>query len=203
MKSLARHDTLIAIAGTGILTIAFCWGVVLPGQTAVKKIEAEIAQAQARLGEIPVRMAELEQLRKRLDQKLETIDVIELSLPEESHVSDVLHQVASEARRSGLTITRLEPLPSSEYASYSAHPFHLSCRGTFADLSGFLNGLEAQERLVTFGSVDLLRGNDAGPSESGPRLIQANVNFNVYSRHAKTTKVAENTISRRSSASDN
>ncbi len=201
MRILARHDTLIAIIGTAVLTGAYYWCVVGPGRVAAQKIEAEIAQTHARMSELPLILEERSQLQKRVEQQRDQLHQMEVVLPTETHVSEVLHQVASQARRSGLTIARLEPLPPVDFASYSALPFHLNCRGTFGDISGFLSGLETQTRLVTFGKVDFTRGNE-GPASEGPRTIQANVDFNVYSRQAKSTKVAENTSSRTSPSSD-
>ena len=202
VKFLARHDTRIAIVGTAVLTAGYFWGIMCPGWTAAQQIETEIKQAQAKVGEIPLILAERSQLQRRVEQERDQLEQMELVLPTESHVSDVLHQVASQAQRSALSITRLEPLPSVDFASYSAHPFHLSCRGTFEDISGFLSGLETQSRLVTFGSVKFTRGNE-GPGTEARRTIQANIDFSVYSRHARTTKVAENTNSRSSVSSDN
>ena len=44
MKFLARHDTLIAILGTAVLTIAYYWGIIAPGRSMAGKIEAENAE---------------------------------------------------------------------------------------------------------------------------------------------------------------
>lgn len=201
MKILARHDTLIAIIGTAVLTVGYYWGVVYPGRVTAQKIEFEIAQSQAQIGQIPTILSEHSQLQKRLEQQREQLTELENVLPAQSHVSEVLHQIASQARRAGLTITRLEPLPPVDFAAYSAQPFHLSCRGSFEDISEFLSSLETQSRLVTFGKVDFTRGNE-GPAPDGGRSVQAHFDFSVYSRHAKTTKVAENTTSRASLLSD-
>ena len=201
MKLLARHDTLIAVIGTAVLTVGYYWSVVYPGRVTAQKIEAEIAQSQAKMGEIPTILAEQSRLQKRLEQQREQLVELEDVFPTESHVSEVLHQVASQARRAGLMMTRLEPLPSIDFAAYSAQPFHLSCRGSFENISEFLSSLETQSRLVTFGKVDFTRGNE-GPTSAGSHSVQANFDFSVFSRHAKSTKVAENTASRTSLSSD-
>ena len=204
MKSLAQHETLIAIVGTGLLTIAFYFGVWHSGGgTATQQIHREIAESQSRIDSIPLMLAERAHLQSRLDKQARQAAELNERVPTESHVSDVLHKVASLASQSGLTITRLEPLPSVEFNSYAAQPFHLGCRGTFVDIGKFLAGLETQSRLVTFGDVELTCGSEGQGSANGPLLIQANVHFNVYSRHAKSTKLAENTSSRRSLSSDN
>lgn len=202
MKFLARHDTRIAIIGTALLTIGYYYGVVSPGHVAAQKLETDIKLAQAKVGAIPDLLNERSQLQKRVEGERDQTERMELMVPTESHVSEVLNQVARQAQRSGLEITRLEPLPSVDFASYSAHPFHLSCRGTFEDISGFLSGLETQPRLITFGSMKFSRGTE-GPATDSQRAIQANIDFSVYSRHAKSTEVAENTSSRGSTSSDN
>lgn len=182
VRFLARHDTLIAIIGTAILTAGYYWGIVRPSLDAAQSIKSEIAESQAKMGEVPVILAERTQLQLQLERKQSQLKEMELVLPTESHVAEVLHQVASQAQHSGLMITRLEPLPSVDYASYSAHPFHLTCRGEFNDVARFLKGLESQPRLVTFGNVDLTRNAESqGPEVTQP-LIQANLHFSVYSR---------------------
>lgn len=203
MRFLARHDTLIAIIGTAILTAGYYWGIVRPSRLQAQKIENEIAQAHAMISEIPSILTERTELQQRLEAEREQSATRDVALPTESHVSDVLHQVTSLAIQSGLSINRLEPLPSVEFAVYTSHPFHLSCRGTFADVSRFLKGMEQQKRLVTFGNTDLTRGNEGPDADGGRRMIQANLHFNVYSRHAESTKIAENTISPSRGSSDN
>ena len=183
MKFLARHDSLIAIIGTAVLTAGYYWGVIRPGRAAADIVRTEISQAQAKMHEVPVLLAEQTQLQARLQHQREQIEQMEQVVPTDSHVSEVLHQVASLASQSGLTITRLEPLQTVEFASYASHPFHLGCRGAFDDVARFVKGLEAQPRLVTFGKVDLIRS--AAGTEGPERLIQANIDFSVFSRPSK------------------
>lgn len=183
MKFLARHDSLIAIIGTAVLTAGYYWGVFRPGRVAADVVQSEISQAQAKMHEVPVLLAEQTQLQARLQRQQEQIEQMEQVVPTDSHVSEVLHQVASLASQSGLTITRLEPLQAVEFASYASHPFHLGCRGSFDDVARFVKGLEAQPRLVTFGKVDLIRST-AG-TEGPERFIQANIDFSVFSRQSK------------------
>jgi Tfp pilus assembly protein PilO len=195
MRILARHDTLIAIIGTAIMTVAFYYGSFRSGVLTSLRIRSEIENAQAQINQIPLIIAERSQLKSRFEKQTQQTELLEEQVPTESHVSDVLHQVASLARRSGLTITRLEPLPSTEFSSYSMHAFHVGCRGSFADVAAFLSGLETQTRIVTFGDVDLTPAGDGQSDGAGSLMIHASFDFNVYSRQSKSTKVAENTSS--------
>ncbi|MDB5342651.1 MAG: hypothetical protein JWP89_1028 [Schlesneria sp.] len=202
MKLLARHDTLIAIIGTAVLTGVYYLGVICPGHSAARDIKAELAQTQARMGELPAMMLEQTRLKSELEAQRERLAQVKLFLPEESHESQVLHEVASLAHQSGLIVNRLEPLPTVKFASYSTHSFQLNCRGEFREITGFLNGLETRPRLVTFGGIALVRKNDS-TGETSKRQIQATVHFSVYSRQLNSTEVAENTVSRRALVSDN
>jgi Tfp pilus assembly protein PilO len=202
MKLLARHDTLIAIIGTAVLTGVYYVGVICRGHSVARDIKAELVQTQARMGELPAMMLEQTRLQSELDAQREKLAQVELFLPEESHESQVLQEVASLADQSGLTIHRLEPFPTVKFASYSTHPFQLNCRGEFREIARFLNGLETRPRLVTFNSIALVRQNESSGDRS-QRLIQATVHFSVYSRQLNSTEVAENTVSRRALVSDN
>jgi len=183
VKFLARHDSLIANVGTAILTAGYYWGVIRPGQNAATIVQKDISQAQEKMHQVPVLMAEQAQLQARLQRQQEQIEQMKHVVPTDSRLSDVLHQVASLASQSGVTITRLEPLQAVEFASYASHPFHLGCRGAFDDVARFVKGLESQPRLVAFGKVDLIRST-AG-IEGSERPIQANIDFSVFSRHSK------------------
>ena len=202
MKLLARHYTLIAIIGTAVLTIVYYVGVVCPGHYAAQAVKDEIAQAHAQMEALPLLLEERSRLQEQVAQQRKGLAAVDVFLPDASHESQILHEVANLGRESELVISRLEPLPSVKFASYSMHPFQLNCRGEFRDISAFLNALERRQRLVTFGRISLVPNNDS-PAEGGEWLIHANVHFSVYSRHSNSTEVTENTVSRILSVSDN
>ena len=198
MKVLARYDRLIAIIGTAVLTVGFFCGVLRPGHLKAKVVEVEVLQIQSRLMSLPVQIAEREHLQGKLGERREQSERLATLAPLQVDVSDVLHEVAQLARQSQVTITRLEPMPQNDFASYSALPFSLGCKGEFSCVAKFLSGLETQSRLVTFGEVALTRGTD-----SNDRHVQASVSFSVYSRHANSARIAGNATSQGTSPSDN
>ena len=198
MKAFARHDRLIAIVGTALLTVGFFVGVLRPGQLKAKSIQSEVFQTQSQLTSLPVQIAEREHLLAKLEERREQAERLATRIPLQVDVADVLHEVSQLARQSQVTITRLEPMPQNDFVSYSALPFSLGCKGEFARLTKFLSGLETQPRLVTFGEVTLTRGAD-----SHDRQVQASVSFSVYSRHANSARIAGNATSPGTPSSDN
>ena len=198
MKFLARYDRLIAIVGTAVLTVGFFLGVLRPGQLKARAIQVEVSQTQSQLTSLPMQIAEREHLQAKLAERREQTERLATRAPAQVDVSDVLHEVAQLAKHSQVTITRLEPMPQNDFASYSALPFSLGCKGEFARVTKFLSGLETQSRLLTFGEVALIRGAD-----SNDRQVQVSVSFSVYSRHANSARVAGNATSQGTLPSDN
>jgi Tfp pilus assembly protein PilO len=198
VKSLARYNRLIAIIGTAFLTVGFFLGVLRPGQIKARSIQSEVLQIQSQLASLPVQIAEREHLQAQLAARREQTERLATLIPLRADVSEVLHEVAQLARRSQVTITRLEPMPQNDFPSYSDLPFSLGCKGEFAHVTSFLSGLETQPRLVAFGEVGLTRGAD-----SHDRQILANITFSVYSRHANSARIAGNTNSSGALTSDN
>ena len=199
MTFLTRHDRLLAIVGTAALTIGFLIGVMRPVQLAAQSMAADISQLQTTLAALPHKMAAREEQRaEQLTQQREQARKMEALVPSDAGVSDVLDAVAELARESQVSITRWEPLPQNGFASYSTHPFLLSCKGEFRGLTKFLSGLETQPRLVTFGELSLTRG-----ANSPDRQVLANIRFNVYSRHSNSARTTGNANSPIDPSSDN
>lgn len=202
MKLFARHDTLIAIIGTLVLTTVYYLGVICPGHHAAQAVKAELAETHEQMKGLPLLLEERRQLREQLERQRRQLDEVEVFLPGAAHEPQILHEVANLGRESAVMISRIEPLPSIKFATYSMHPFQVNCRGRFRDISAFLNALERRSRLVTFERISLVPNEDLASAE-GKRMIHANVHFNVYSRQSNSTEITENTVSRILSVSDN
>ncbi len=198
MTFFARHDRLIATLGTVVLTLGFITGIVRPQQLKATMIEAEITEMQRVLSTLPHQIADFERTEKQLDRWRERTRKQNDLVSSHTAVAEVLHEVAELARQSQVSITRLEPLPQQDFASYADHPFSLACKGEFGSLAKFLSGLETQPRLVTFGEVHLTRDED-----SPDRQVLTNILFSVYSRHSNSARPTGNANSPLAVMSDN
>lgn len=198
MKSLVRHQRLIGVLGTVLASTAFLLGVLRPGQMRAASLKADVTRIQSQLSALPLQIAEREHLQAKLTNLREDSIKLETLAPLRVDTADVLREVAQLAKASQVTISRLEPMPYSDFAAYSAIPFSIGCKGDFSSVAKFLSGLEQQPRLVTFGEVVLTRTGD--PKD---RQVQASLSFSVYSRHANSSRTAENATSPARSPSDN
>ena len=198
MTFFTRHDRLIATLGTVVVTLGFIVGIVRPQQGKAAAIEAEVAQMHEALSTLPHQIADRERMQEQLNHRQERTrrqhDLVS------SHVAmaEVLQEVAELARQSDVVITRLEPLPQEDFASYADHPFSLTCKGEFGGLAKFVTGLETQPKLMTFGEVRLTHD-----PASQDRQVLANIRFSVYSRHSNSARSTANANSPVSLSSDN
>ena len=198
MTFFARHDRWIALLGTVALTAGFMAGVLRPARLNATAIQNETSQIQAKLSVLSQQIVEHERLTEQFAQRRQQSYLPAQCIPAQAVAADVLNEVAELARESQVVIVRLEPLPQQDFGSYSAHPHLLVCHGDFGGLAKFVSRLETMPRLVTFNTVDLTR-----ETNSLNRQVQANLRFNVYSRHSNSARTTKNTNSRMESSSDN
>ena len=198
MTFFIRHDRLIGSLGTVVVTLGFIFGIVRPQQLKATAIESEITQLQEILSTRPHHIADRDRMQEQLNHRPERTRRPHDLVSSHASVAEVLQEVAELARQSDVAITRLEPLPQEDFASYADHPFSLTCKGVFGDLAKFLSGLETQPRLVTFNEVRLSR--DAA---SPDRQVLTNIRLSVYSRHSNSAPSTANANSPVLPSSDN
>jgi len=90
----------------------------------------------------------------------------EARLPDRRELSGLLEAVAAGARDAHLTVLALRPKPERVEPDHVAVPVELELRGTWAETTAFLWGLEALGRLVQVGSLRLER-----PRRLGDRVV--------------------------------
>ncbi len=198
MTFFIRHDRLIGSLGTVVVTLGFIFGIVRPQQLKATVIESEIRQLQEILTTRPHHIADRDRVQEQLNHRQERTRRPHDLVSSHAAVAEVLQEVAELARQSEVVITRLEPLPQEDFASYTNHPFSLACQGEFGCLAQFLSGLETQPRLITFNEVRLARA-----AASPDRQVLTNIRLSVYSRHSNSAPSTANANSPVLPSSDN
>lgn len=187
MKVEMRRDSVITIVGFALLTGIFLFLVYLPGHKAAVQLRREIDSTRQSIGSVPQHVAELESLRKELDDHKQVVRLALQAAPTNADVHTVINQVADLARHSDLVITRLQPGTPEPHASYQQLPFQLTFTGPFQGAATFLQGIESNPRLFTVQKLVLKK-------ESGKtsKAVQGDVNFSVYISDREFSDSAEN-----------
>ena len=120
MKDPIRRDSLITIIGLSLLVALFLFAVYLPGRQAAATVRGEIAAAERSIREIPLRIAELESLKKQINRRNDYLQQTEPLMPRAANVPTILRQVTDLAKHSDLAVTKLKAMAMNRNGSSSS-----------------------------------------------------------------------------------
>lgn len=190
MNTNVRRENLLTILGLAVLVVGFLFVVYFPGRTATAKTRAEIEQAKQSIRNLPLRIAELESLKKEVARRQDFLNRTESLMPSSVDLHELLGHVAKLAEETNLNITQTKLLDPVEYGSYRAIPIQIGFQGRFSDVMQFIQGLEQQDRLCTFEDLTVESGTARNIGD-----VEGRVDFSVYVRRTGKSDSAENSSS--------
>ncbi len=98
------------------------------------------------------------------------------TLTENNDIPSFMKLVLTEAKRVGLMVTSLSPLPSLTKQYYIEQPFDLSFQGVYIQLIAFLDRLAQSERIVR---VDDFTVKPRGNTAKANRFVELEVTIKV------------------------
>ena len=177
MKNFLTRETIYTFGAVGILVTIFMFAIFFPSQKRCSVQKKRITNARKSITELPVKQAELNGLRRSIEQKQTHFDRIGQMVPANTDLGGVYEMVAELAKSSKLTISQ-EALQTVEHKSYTVLPFRLNLVGDYHSIVSFLYGLEKRDRLFSIRELTLNCQN-----ERKPELVEGDMIFWVYSRH--------------------
>jgi type IV pilus assembly protein PilO len=112
-------------------------------------------------------------------------------VPTANEVPVLLEQVSTAARRVGIDISDVQPLPQLNGDQYDAYKYRMSVRGTYQQVGDFLTNVGTLQRIVAPINVTLV------PTSSDPRKIKAprqqalDARFEIQTYVARTAPAAK------------
>ena len=155
--------------------------------------KAELTASQLRLDSLLVinqrAKAELAQgktaeLKAEADRLIQDLAVMRLLVPTGNEVPALLDQVSTAARRVGLDIADVQPLPSLAGDQYEAFKYRLSVRGGYHQIATLLTNIGTLQRIVAPINVTL------APGPVDPRAAKRDKQQNLEARFEIQTYVA-------------
>ena len=180
MTNRNRFESLLCMSGFTLMASVFLFAFYLPGHKASAVVRGEIANIEQSIRDIPLRVEELEQLRKEIEHREEYLARVQPAVPIDPDVHDLLDQVADLARNSSLSITRLQPLPIEIHESYQRLPFQLNFAGPYRGVVEFFKGIESGPRLFAVQKFSIRKENGKDKS-----AVQGDMQFSIYISHAE------------------
>jgi type IV pilus assembly protein PilO len=124
------------------------------------------------------------QLKEEADRLTQDLAVMRLLVPTSNEVPALLDQVSTAARRAGLDIADVQPLPSLAGDQYEAYKYRLSVRGAYHQIALLLTNIGTLQRIVAPINLTLA----AAPAD--PRAQKKERSQNLEARFEIQTYVA-------------
>jgi type IV pilus assembly protein PilO len=115
----------------------------------VRKLQDQLAEQQEIKRNLEVYKKEIAELRQQREE-------MRRSLPESAEIADLLQQVHSEAKTSGLEISRWASEKTANESLYVRIPVKMKLTGTFQQISTFFLSLAQLQRIVNVENIELV-----------------------------------------------
>jgi type IV pilus assembly protein PilO len=121
------------------------------------------------------------ELKAEADRLAQDLGVMRLLVPTSNEVPALLDQVSSAARRVGLDIVDVQPLPSLAGDQYEAYKYRLSVRGDFHKIGTLLTSIGTLQRIVAPINLTLAPiGGDQKLQKNKIQTLEARFEIQTY-----------------------
>ena len=138
-----------------------------------QRAKAELAQGKS------------SELRAETEQYERDLNVMRELVPTANELPVLLEQVSTAARRVGLDIADVQPLPQLNGDQYDAYKYRMSVRGDFHQIGVFLTNVGTLQRIVAPINVSL-NPSAAQPRNRAPRSQPIEARFEIQTYVART-----------------
>jgi type IV pilus assembly protein PilO len=122
-----------------------------------------------------------EELKAEAERLAQDLAVMRLLVPTSNEVPVLLDQVSSAARRVGLDIVDVQPLPSLVGDQYEAYKYRMSVRGDFHKIGTLLTNIGTLQRIVAPINVTLNpQGGDMRLQQGKMQKLEARFEIQTY-----------------------
>src|SRR5215212_5237701 len=125
------------------------------------------------------------QLKAEAEQYTQDLEVMRRLVPTGNEVPALLEQVSTAARRVGLDISDVQPLPTLTGDQYDAYKYRMSVRGDFHQIGLFLTNVGTLQRIVAPINVSL-NPTSTQPRNRAPRSQPIDARFEIQTYVART-----------------
>jgi type IV pilus assembly protein PilO len=155
------HQILVVLSLCGVMLGAFWYWVLAPMQQEIDAQTAKLADFQVKIDKGLMRKAVLEQFKKEARALEVQLEELKRVLPRDKETDEVLRQVESSARTSGLRIQSIIPRAIVDHEVYTEWPIQMQVAGTYHDVGTFLDRIRKLPRIVNISGLKIAaRGSE-------------------------------------------
>ena len=184
-----REQVLAAVVVFSVvLAVLFYMQVYKPKAAELDVTEARVATLDSANTRAKRELAKgsVDQLRAKAAQYAASLELMRQLVPTSNEVPALLEQVSTAARRVGLDISDVQPLPQITGDQYDAYKYRMSVKGSYSQVALFLANVGSLQRIVAPVNLSLNPLAGADPRKKAPRSQTLDARFEIQTYVART-----------------
>jgi type IV pilus assembly protein PilO len=126
------------------------------------------------------------QLKAEAEQYTQDLEVMRRLVPTGNEVPALLEQVSTAARRVGLDISDVQPLPTLTGDQYDAYKYRMSVKGSYSQIGVFLANVGSLQRIVAPINLTLTSAPNDPRARKVDRMQPLDARFEIQTYVART-----------------
>src|SRR3954451_20034335 len=126
------------------------------------------------------------QLKAEVEQYTQDLEVMRRLVPTGNEVPALLEQVSTAARRVGLDISDVQPLPTLTGDQYDAYKYRMSVKGSYSQIGVFLANVGSLQRIVAPINLTLTAAPNDPRMRKVARMQPLDARFEIQTYVART-----------------
>src|SRR5690242_18107011 len=127
-----------------------------------------------------------QELKAEAERFASDLEVMRRLVPTGNEVPALLEQVSTAARRVGLDIADVQPLPLLQGDQYDAYKYRLSVRGDYHEIAVLLANIGSLQRIVAPINLTLAPAQQSGGAKNTTRKQPVEARFEIQTYVART-----------------
>lgn len=146
-----------ALAIAGIAVVLYYSVYYQDQQSRLASLNSRLRNEETKRNEKEAYINNLSQYEARFKQLQEELEHARNILPDKENVPELIAQLGSRARQSGLAIEHFAPISSASFGFYEEIAFTMELRGSYHEISTFVDAVGKMDRIVNVSGLSLLR----------------------------------------------
>lgn len=176
-ETLKKNKALIVTALAAGATLAYLFGLFLPGQKAIAQQREELEMRR-------LAVSEADQFRINIHEALGPLEETEryvasrrAALPNTDQMPALFSHISDEVEQAGVSLVRFEPHAPETLATLTIVPVFLTVEGQFGEIYSMLGRLEQLAETIWIDTIQLEQHGEAGES------VRCELNLAIFAGH--------------------
>ena len=191
MKTGIRRSSWIVTVPVAAAAVAYITLSFLPNRHAISEARNQIKEKQDYI----VQAGSLDNALRIAEEELEKIRACttawQRQAPVEGELSALYGQIHELAKATGTAVTRFDPEPVVRYERISRIPVGMACVGSFAEICGFLEGLEGLPLEIWVDELRLGRVIQGGQVGQEGQSVSCELTLAVFVNNSENSDYVE------------